>query len=654
MGEIDSSMAAEVVWVNGASIRRTGLMPAWLGVGYIASMRSSMIPRLMRFGAARMGVTATRLALVVALGYCLPAGAQQAMATDSMHNMADMMPVPPPEQLPVPEKMTGIGNSHITIKASAEAQMWFDQGLSLLHDFWDYESARAFEQAIRVDPNCAMCYWGLAQAVGMRGDDADAPYEKKALARAEELKGHAGAAGKLYIEAAQVRSEEKGGDRSKKIAILRELVKKNPKDIEARIFLAGALGDGFDDKGEPKAGTKEKIAILESVIRDAPNDSAAHHYWIHAQEPGNHPENALKSAALLASLAPNSGHMVHMPGHIFYRTGNYAEAEKWFAASTEADERYMREQHVSPDDDWNYVHNMMYAIANLMEEGKLSEATALSDHLSAARGKLSPSLYIWSTRDQMSRISRRLPVALRVGDWDAVLTMLGQASLGEGAKTENLRFLAAELSDYARGMKALEAGDVVEAKSASEAMDAGLWRTEKDQAAKDAAKEKDKDKDKAKKNEPEMVPVMPDANAEPLVKNLSIASLELRAGVLVAEGKMDAGKKLFATATDEDKKAGYHEPPFYIRPVGENEASALIRAKDYAGAKAAYEAALKDRPNSGFGLYGLARVAELQGDAAAAKTEYAAFLKEWSSADAALPELAHARNVVGGEVAGTR
>jgi diaminohydroxyphosphoribosylaminopyrimidine deaminase/5-amino-6-(5-phosphoribosylamino)uracil reductase len=83
--------------------------------------------------------------------------------------MADMQPIPAPEQLPVRQKMTGIGNSHIAIKANAEAQAWFDQGLSLLHDFWDYESAKAFEQAIRVDPQCAMCYWGLAQAEGMRG-----------------------------------------------------------------------------------------------------------------------------------------------------------------------------------------------------------------------------------------------------------------------------------------------------------------------------------------------------------------------------------------------------------------------------------------------------------------------------------------------------
>src|ERR1700757_114170 len=92
------------------------------------------------------------------------------------------------------------------------------------------------------------------------------------------------------------------------------------------------------------------------------------------------------------------------------------------------DEKYMSEQHVEPDNDWNYVHNMMYAIANLMEQGRLSDANRLSDHLAAARGKLSNSLYIWSARDQMARVSYRLPVALRIGDWDAVLAMAGQAN----------------------------------------------------------------------------------------------------------------------------------------------------------------------------------------------------------------------------------
>jgi tetratricopeptide (TPR) repeat protein len=569
-----------------------------------------------------------------------------AAQTMDMKDMADTTPVPPPEQLPVPIRMTGIGNSHIAIKASPEAQAWFDQGLSLYHDFWDYESAKAFEQAIRVDAQCAMCWWGLAEAEQFRGGE-QSYYGKKALAEAVRLKDHGSATDKMYIEAAAAAADEKNGGKQQQIALLRKLVKKEPKDLEARIFLAGAVGDGFDDEGEPKPGQKERIAILESVLRDAPDDSAANHYWIHAMEPGNHPEAALKSAALLASLAPTSGHMVHMPGHIFYRVGNYPEAEHWFAASMEADESYMRTQHVAPDDDWNYVHNMMYAIANLMEQGKLEQASALSDHLSAARGKLSATLYIWSARDQMARIGQRLPVALRVGDWGEVLAMLGQVNLAETDKTSNLRFLATELGAYATGMKALESNDPVAAQAASDKMDAGLWRLEpgEDQGAKDKKKDEAGKGDK-KKDEPPMAKILPDAEPEPLVKCFRIQSLELRAGLLVGKGKLDAAKKLYDKASKDEGELGYHEPPFYIRPVGETEAAALITAKDYAGAKAAYEAALKQRPNSGFGLYGLARVKEVSGDTAGAREGYQAFLKAWPAADASLPEVAHAHKVL--------
>ena len=130
---------------------------------------------------------------------------------------------------------------------------------------------------------------------------------------------------------------------------------------------------------------------MQSILKDKPEDSAANHYYIHALEASEHPEQALHSAEILARLAPASGHMVHMPGHIFFRIGDYARAEQAFAASMQVDERYMQEQHVQPDNDWNYVHNLMYAIANLMEEGKLKEATALSDEAhSGARRNWSP------------------------------------------------------------------------------------------------------------------------------------------------------------------------------------------------------------------------------------------------------------------------
>ena len=580
---------------------------------------------------------------LAAAGVCAVAGLCACAQMSPMPPMDGMQMIEPPDQLPAPQRMTGIGNSHIAIKANGEAQAWFDQGLSLLHDFWDYESARAFEQAVRSDPNCAMCYWGLTKALEFRGPDQK-PYADKALAAAVRLEAKASKSDRLYIDAAVAESgQDADENHSASIAIYRRLVKKEPKDIEARIFLANALGDGFDDKGEPKAGEREKIAILEGVLKDAPNDSAANHYWIHAMEPGNHPERAIPSAALLASLAPTSGHMVHMPGHIYYRVGDYASADKWFAASTAADERYMREQHVSVDEDWNYVHNLMYAIANMMEQGRLEDANALSDRLAGARGQLSATLYVWSARDQIARVSRRLPVALRIGDWNGVLAMLDNANLADEQKTTNLRFLKDELRDFATGMQALDDGDLAAAQAASAEMDAGLWRKQQDAQAKSdaeaAAKEAAKDKAGTGSAKPVATPINPDASAEPLVRMLSVASMELGAGVTLLKGDTREAEKMYAQAIALERKLGYHEPPLYIRPVAETEAEALLRAKDYAGAKSAFEAALVERPNSGFELFGIARADELAGNAAAAASEYRTFLKEWPSADAKLPQM---------------
>ena len=567
-------------------------------------------------------------------------GVAAAQGTGGMP-MDGMHAIPPPEKLPVPVRMTGLGNAHITIKASAEAQAWFDQGLNLMHDFWDYEGAKAFEQGVRVDPKCAMCWWGLAQIEGLRGGP-EKVYGRKALDEAVKLRGKASGTDKLYIDAAVAESVSTSGNSASAIAIYRKLVKKDPRDAEARIFLANAQADGYQGTGEPKAGTRAQIALLEAVLKDYPDDSAANHYWIHAIEPGNHPEMALRSAQTLAGLAPASGHMVHMPGHIFYRVGSYAEAEKWFAQSTATDEAYMQQQHVGPDDDWNYVHNMMYGIANLIEEGKLTEANALSDRLAGARGELSATLYVWSARDQMARLSNRLPVALRTGDWAGAEAMLAQVKVADGEKTKNLRFLAEEMGAFARGMKALDYGDVKAADAESLRMDAGLWR--EDAAIKGMEMPA---KAETKKDTMAMEPVMPDASAGPLVANLSVAAKELRAGVLVGSGKLAEGKALYAEAARDEKKLGYHEPPIYIRPVRENEALALLRAKDFAGAKAAYDAALLERPGSGFELYGLARVKEAQGDAAGARAGYAAFLKAWPQADAGMTEVAHARAVMG-------
>lgn len=538
----------------------------------------------------------------------------------------------PPGELPPPRKMTGLGNAHMQITATAEAQMWFNQGLNLLHDFWDYESARAFEQSIRADPKCAMCYWGLFAAESFYHSTAQG-YASQALAQAVALQRHASKRERLYIEAAAA-AEHAANNRgpalhsSRAVILLRKLVQQYPADTQAQIFLAQLVDQ------------KEKLTILQSVLERRPDDSAANHYYIHALESSDHPEQALHSAEILASLAPASGHMVHMPGHIFFRIGDYARAEEAFTASMQVDERYMKEQHVQPDNDWNYVHNLMYAIANYMEEGKLKQANVTSAKLTSARGKLETTLYIYSTRDSITRLDPRLPVALRTGNWTQVIALL-HATVPQASRP-NLDFLARQLGVFARGMQAVENRDFPTAEESSVRFDAELWRMSEQSKISPALQN-------APGTPPpsEKVPklrILPDALLQPLLSSLSIMSLELRASLLTTEGKMGEAKSVFQKAAQQEKDLGYREPPNYIRPVGETAGAAMLAAGDWTDSKIAYEQALLERPRSGFALYGIAMASEKGGDTGSARKEYAAFIAAWKNADPDLDQMTHAQS----------
>ena len=146
-----------------------------------------------------------------------------------------------------------------------------------------------------------------------------------------------------------------------------------------------------------------------------------------------------------------------------------------------------------------------------------------------------------------------------------------------------------------------------------------------------------------------MVMIMPDAMPGPLLSSLSIMSLELRASILAEQNQLPKAKALFDEAAQQEKNLGYREPPNYIRPVGETEGMILLRAKDYAGAHKAYEAALVERPKSGFPLYGMARSSEAAGDSATARAEYAKFVEAWKNGDSEAAEMAHAREYLSGQ-----
>lgn len=568
------------------------------------------------------------------------------MQMPACHVMPSNPEVVAPEKLPPPEKLTGIGNLHFPISSkNPETQAWFDQGINLVFDFWDYEANRAFEQALRTDPNCAICHWALSESLGIHNQEVRG-YAHDELVKAVALRSHADKREKMYIDVAQAESGSfvgkgaatSGNNDEQAKTLLRGIVHKYPKDMTARLLLAEALQDGYDpDTGKPRAGTAEMITVLQSILKEKPDDSAANHLWIHAVEASPHPEQALHSADILADLAPGSGHMTHMPGHIFYRTGNYQHAQVSFDLSTHVDEAYMQSQHVAPDNDWNYVHNLMYSIANLLEQGRMAEAAAVSSKLTMARGERASTLYPWSTRDSITRLNPLLPVALRNADWQQAITLMKTAS--PPASQPNLKLLGAALTEFARGMQSLNEKDIDAARKHSTELDAQLWRTSQkvaDQTARDDAKPKPDAS--APKNETEPI----DPNLPNLLKNLAIMSLELRAAISIQTGDIADAVALYSNARREEQELGYREPPAFIQPVAEQQAAFLTAAGQAAEAEKAWREALEDRPNSGYPLYGLAELAERSGNTSLATAAYSKFVDAWRSADPELPQVQHA------------
>jgi tetratricopeptide (TPR) repeat protein len=526
-----------------------------------------------------------------------------------------------PEQLAAPRHMKGIGNSALKITANRKAQRWFNQGLNLIHDFWDYESARAFQESIRSDRQCAMCYWGLYQALSFfHGNNQG--YAAAALAKAMELRSHASERERLYIEATAAPTKHQDG-----APLWRELVRKYPDDDQAKLLLASATR------------APESLELLRSILRKKPDDSAANHYLIHALEATDHADDALRSARIIGRLAPHSGHMVHMPGHIYFVLGQYELAERPFAASRRVDERYMRDQKVRPDDDWNYVHNLMYSVANFMEEGKLKDATAVSSHkLPDARGRLASTLYIYQPRDSISRIDPELPVALRTGNWVRVQNLSSRNAIPE--QWPNLQFLSRELLRFALAMQAYEQHDLQTARGKRDEFDAEL------ESARLRAKQMPHEHT-TPTGKPQRA-VSPDALLPSLLGTLSVMSVELRGWSQALSGKVEEAAASFDEAAAEQKALGYREPPAYIRPARESEGDAFRQIGQWDRAQAAYRAALKQRPNSGFALYGIAVCAEKASDVEGARQAYADFLHAWQHADPDLAQVAHAKEFLAG------
>ena len=526
----------------------------------------------------------------------------------------------PATTLPPPVMIAGVGNSHLPITTSSpEAQRWFDQGLSLLHCFWDFEALRAFREAARLDPACAMCQWGMHRAMEFSG--ADEKDLKAVVEKMKELAPKATDHEQRYIRSIAESVDKKGEERSKAYQHEMDgLIYRYPDDLDAQAFLALGLGAGFDEKDEPRAGQLYGMSILREMLRNHPDNVAANHYWIHAVESSSHPEWAVESAEKLGRLTPGSGHMVHMPGHIFYRTGDYEKARKCFLDAMQVDETYMRSQKLEPKDDWNYAHNLSYFIANSAEEGRAKEALEYASKLEPLAkdpaGSDNPGFYVIQIGGTWARL------AIRFGKWDDAIRHPTDYGIAEEKMPLAARALRDGMVAYARAMQALEREDLPAAERAGEQLDALLWRVMRERTA------------KVDNPDPKLKAL--NGTAQSVEGMLSVASQELAGNLESHRGHFERAKLLLEQAVEAEQKLGYAEPPIYSRPALESLGYACIRAEKWEDARAAFRKVLVARPRSGFGYYGIALAWEKEGNQAEAAKAWAEFKKAWQYADSDL------------------
>ena len=266
------------------------------------------------------------------------------------------------EAEPPPRLMSGLGDVHHPVSTkNKQAQDFFDQGLKFVYGFNHDEARRSFQEAARLDPKLAMAWWGVALTLGpnynlpVDQENEKAGYE--AVQKALSLATNASEPERAYINALVVRytNDPKTDlhqlDRTYADA-MGKLANRYPDDLDAATLYAESIMNLnpwklWTPDGKAAPGTDEIVAVLESVLKRDPNHLGANHYYIHAMEASPNPERAMASADRLAQLAPAAGHLVHMPAHIYSRTGDHFAAAKANESAAEADRKFLAETHQS-------------------------------------------------------------------------------------------------------------------------------------------------------------------------------------------------------------------------------------------------------------------------------------------------------------------
>ncbi len=478
-------------------------------------------------------------------------------------------------ELPPAKLMTGIGNSHLQITTTnKKAQQFFDQGLNHLHSFWDVEAYRAFKEVIRLDSNCAMGYWGLYNSISQVVPEMSAD-KKEAIRKAVEKSNNATAKEKMFIRAAELMSKE---GKNAYIAEMEALIDAYPEEIEAKLFLAASLSAGvstYAPDGRPRTGKVYGQMLLKNILVSNPNSSAANHYWIHAVENGPQPQLALESAAKIMQLAPNSGHMTHMPGHIYYRVGDYDKAYKTFTHSLGVDTQYMNAQKMGPTNHWNFTHNLDYLVATCAESGRYTEAvkwaTKLAELPIEENRQMAGGLgyILFGAHTAMARLN------IRFQYWD-------KATENITAQLNAYPVLPTLAKEYFNGMKFYTSGMSAIAKNDNTTAETNLAKL----------------KDLLTSLSTKKAELGADWYFQYALKILRVNAKELEGLLFSNTGDFEKAVTTLKEAAIAEKEIGYWEPPHYSRPVYESLAQVYTKARKHNEAIEAYKQALKLRPKS--------------------------------------------------------
>ena len=322
---------------------------------------------------------------------------------------------------------------HAVSTKSKEAQRFFDQGLGLIYALDYNEAANSFRRAASVDPTMAMAYWGISYALGSdyyyhtAGDPARERAAYEALQQAVTLSAHGPEVERGYISALGTRYCNCSNPDRQKQAVdfkdaMRHLAQAYPDDLDAATLYAQSImnlspWDLWNLDGSPREGTPEILSALESVLKRDPNHLGAIHYYIHAVEASPRPERALAYANTLPSLAPPIGHLVHMPAHIYIRTGDYLAAEEACAKAARVDDSHIQS---SPNmfTVLSYLHDLYFLVAAASMDGHYSTAREAANRLV---DRVSP--HVQKMPELQAFLSVQPAALVRFHRWDDILKL---------------------------------------------------------------------------------------------------------------------------------------------------------------------------------------------------------------------------------------